>query len=121
MILVTHFMVEAAALADRIAIIDKGEVIANDTPRALIQSLKAETQVRFTHENGFQPETLRNVEGVTNVTTSGRQVVVQGNDTLLARVAAALAQQNITPSDLHVEQANLEDVFLALTGRQIRA
>ncbi|MBK8904250.1 MAG: ABC transporter ATP-binding protein [Anaerolineaceae bacterium] len=119
-VLVTHFMDEAEELADRIAIIDQGNVVALDTPDALIQNLQAETRVRFTNYNGYDPELLRRVDGVTEVEQRGKQVIVQGNGALLAHVATALAEHNVTPTDLRVEQANLEDVFLALTGRSIR-
>ena len=119
-VLVTHFMDEAEELADRIAIIDQGNVVALDTPGALIKNLHAETRVRFTNYNGYDPQTLRTVTGVTDVEQRGKQVIVQGNGALLAHVATALAEHNVTPNDLRVEQANLEDVFLALTGRSIR-
>ncbi|MCA9956795.1 MAG: ABC transporter ATP-binding protein [Ardenticatenaceae bacterium] len=119
-VLVTHFMDEAEELADRIAIIDQGNIVALDTPQALIQNLHAETRVRFTNYNGYDPQTLRTVAGVTAVEQRGKQVIVEGNGALLAHVATALAEHNITPTDLRVEQANLEDVFLALTGRSIR-
>jgi ABC-2 type transport system ATP-binding protein len=119
-VLVTHFMDEAEELADRIAIIDQGNIVALDTPQALIQNLHAETRVRFTTYNGYDPQLLRRVNGVTDVEQRGKQVIVQGNGALLAHVATALAEHNITPTDLRVEQANLEDVFLALTGHSIR-
>ena len=119
-VLVTHFMDEAEELADRIAIIDQGNVVALDTPGALIQDLHAETRVRFTNYNGYDPQQLRTVAGVTDVEQRGKQVIVQGNGALLAHVATALAEHDVTPTDLRVEQANLEDVFLALTGRSIR-
>jgi len=119
-VLVTHFMDEAEELADRIAIIDQGNIVALDTPQALIQNLHAETRVRFTNYNGYDPQLLRHVNGVTDVEQRGKQVIVQGNGALLAHVATALAEHNVTPTDLRVEQANLEDVFLALTGRSIR-
>ena len=119
-VLVTHFMDEAEELADRIAIIDQGNIVALDTPQALIQNLQAGVRVRFTNGNGYDPQLLYNVSGVTEVEQRGKQVIVQGNGALLAHVATALAEHNVTPSDLRVEQANLEDVFLALTGRSIR-
>lgn len=119
-VLVTHFMDEAEELADRIAIIDQGNIVALDTPQALIQNLHVETRVRFTNTNGYDPQLLRRVNGVTEVEQRGKQVIVQGNGALLAHVATALAEHNVTPTDLRVEQANLEDVFLALTGRSIR-
>ncbi|WP_420628995.1 ABC transporter ATP-binding protein [Candidatus Leptofilum sp.] len=119
-VLLTHFMDEAEELADRIAIIDQGNVVALDTPGKLIQNLQAETRVRFTNYNGYDPQQLHTVSGVTDVEQRGKQVIVQGNGALLAHVATALAQHNVTPTDLRVEQADLEDVFLALTGRSIR-
>ena len=119
-ILVTHFMDEAEELADRIAIIDQGKVVAIDTPQALVQNLQSSMRVRFTNPNGYDAGQLRRVSGVTDVEQRGKQVIVEGNGALLARVATALAEQNITPTDLRVEQANLEDVFLTLTGRDIR-
>ncbi|MCP4428110.1 MAG: ABC transporter ATP-binding protein [Chloroflexi bacterium] len=119
-ILVTHFMDEAEELADRIAIIDQGKLAALDTPRALIQNLEAETRIRFTSVNGFDAAVLRDVAGVTSVAHQAQQIIIQGGGPLLANVAVALAQHNIAPADLRVEQADLEDVFLALTGHGIR-
>ena len=113
-------MDEVEALADRVAVIDHGRVIALDTPDDLIASLNRETKVLFSVPNGFQAAQLENVSGVSAVTQNDRQITVSGNGPLLANVAAALAQHNIAPADLRVQQANLEDVFLALTGRTIR-
>lgn len=119
-VLVTHFMDEVEALADRVAVIDHGRVIALDTPDNLIASLNTETKVLFSVPNGFQAVLLENVSGVSAVNQYDRQITVSGNGPLLANVAAALAQHNIAPADLRVQHANLEDVFLALTGRTIR-
>jgi len=119
-VLITHFMDEVEVLADRVAVIDHGRVIALDTPDDLIASLNRETKVLFSVPNGFQAARLENVSGVSAVNQYDRQITVSGNGPLLANVAAALAQYNIAPADLRVQQANLEDVFLALTGRTIR-
>jgi len=119
-VLITHFMDEIEALADRVAVIDHGRVIALDTPDNLIASLNGETKVLFSVPRGFEAERLENVSGVTAVHQLNQQITISGNGPLLANVAAALAQHNIAPADLRVQQANLEDVFLALTGRTIR-
>ena len=113
-------MDEVEALADRVAVIDHGRVIALDTPDDLIASLNSETKVLFSVPNGFQAARLEYVSGVSAVSQDDRHITVSGNGPLLANVAAALAQYNIAPTDLRVQQANLEDVFLALTGRMIR-
>jgi len=120
-ILVTHFMDEAEELADRIAIIDQGKVVALGSPQELIQGLQVSSSVRFTSVNGFDPDVLHQVKGVTNVTRQNQNIIVQGNGPLLARIAVALAEYQIAPADLRVELANLEDVFLTLTGKKIRA
>ncbi len=119
-VLITHFMDEVEALADRVAVIDHGRVIALDTPNNLIAGLNGETQVLFSVPNGFKAERLESVRGVTAVRQHNQHITVSGNGPLLANVAAALAQHNIAPADLRVQQADLEDVFLALTGRAIR-
>ncbi len=119
-VLITHFMDEVEALADRVAVIDHGRVIAMDTPDDLIASLNTETKLLFSVPNGFLAARLENVSGVSAVYQNDRQITVSGKGPLLANVAAALAQHNIAPLDLRVQQANLEDVFLALTGRTIR-
>jgi ABC-2 type transport system ATP-binding protein len=124
-ILVTHFMDEAEELADRVAIIDQGNLVVLDTPQALIESLQAGSSVRFSGVNGFDADLLKSVAGVTavsqqNVGRENQQIIVHGSGPLLARVAVALSEHDITPTDLHVQQASLEDVFLALTGHKIR-
>jgi ABC-2 type transport system ATP-binding protein len=119
-VLVTHFMEEAERLCDRVAIIDKGKIVALDTPRSLIGALGAGTRVRFSLDNGFDPAALQSVKGVTDVSREGSEVIVSGSGPLMAHVAAALAESSIEPADLRTEQASLEDVFLSLTGRKIR-
>ncbi len=125
-ILVTHFMDEAEELADRVAIIDQGRLAALDTPQALIQGLQTGSTVRFTSVNGFDAAVLEEVAGVTavhqkNGSLQAPQITVQGSGPLLSRVAVKLAEYNIAPLDLRVELADLEEVFLALTGHKIRA
>ena len=120
-IMISHFMDEVEELANRVAIIDHGQLIALDTPANLIHELHGETKVHFTSSNGFEPDQLGTVDGVTSVSQDHHHITVSGHGPLLARVAAALAQQNIAPADLRVDHANLEDVFLALTGKTIRS
>ncbi len=120
-VLITHFMDEVQALADRVAIIDHGEMIALDHPQALIKQMAADTRIYFGLTNGFDIGLLRQLPEVTAVSQQGQQVMVQGSGALLAKVAAILAEHNVAAQDLRVEQADLEDVFLALTGRAIRA
>lgn len=119
-VLVTHFMEEAQELADRVAIIDNGRLVALDTPQKLIAGLDTARRVLFTNPNGFDPQELAQLPGVTQVVESDRAITVYGRGPLLIRVAVALDARHLYPDDLRTEQADLEDVFLALTGRQIR-
>jgi len=118
-VLVTHSMEEAQTLCGRVAIFDRGRLVALDTPQRLIAGLDAETRVGFTAA-GVVPAVLAGLPGVARVEQRGDEVTVHGRGALLARVASALAGEGIVPADLRVEQASLEDVFLALTGRAMR-
>ncbi len=115
-ILVTHFMDEAQALCDRVAMVHQGRCVALDTPEALIDRLDASYRVRFTAPPTFDPAPLRAVDGVRTVTADDDHVQVHGGDDLLTTVVRHLAEQGITPDDLHAERATLEDVFLTLTS-----
>ncbi len=119
-VLVTHFMDEAERLCDRVAIIDHGRLVALDSPRALIQGLAAEVKVTFGAGPREDYRWLGGVPGVSAVTRVNGSVQVSGGGALLARVATALAERGIVPPDLRSDQATLEDVFLSLTGREIR-
>jgi ABC-2 type transport system ATP-binding protein len=124
-VLTTHYMEEAEQLCDRIAIMDRGRVVACDTPRALIQQLGADATVRATVQHGsISGEELRNLEAVVAVELRDRD----GSQSFDLRTTDAqvtltallhLAQrQHITLSGLSTSQASLEEVFLARTGHQ---
>lgn len=119
-VLVTHFMDEAEHLCDRVAIIDHGRIVALDTPQALIGSLARRPSVHFSVTDGFDSNWLLGVPGVQRVTHDNANVTVYGEGPLMAKVAGALANHDLAPPDLRAERATLEDVFLTLTGRQIR-
>lgn len=113
-VLVTHFMEEAEALCDRVAIVDEGRIIATDTPVALTAT---HTGVRMTFTaNGADPRFLSSVHGVQSVTQAGGRVTVRGTGAAPVRVAAALAERGIAPTDYRTHHPTLEDVFLTLTG-----
>ena len=120
-VLVTHFMDEAQALCDRTAIIDQGRVIALDTPQALIGQISTDKRVIFAAPIGFNLDSLRGLAGVTQVGRENGHVVVQGQGALLSTIVLALNDQHLTPTDIRTETADLEDVFIELTGRALRA
>lgn len=114
-VLVTHFMDEAENLCDRIAVIDDKRVVALDTADGLIERFGGDTRVSFSTD-AIDVEFLRQVDGVGQIERSGRHVTVTGTGPLLAHVAAALVAHDMTPADLQVKRATLEDVFLTITG-----
>ena len=118
-VLVTHFMDEAERLCDRLAVVDEGRIVAQGSSRDLIAGLGVEPRVRFT-ANASELVFLEAVAGVSQVTRVGGDAVVHGRGPILARVASALAEHDIDPLDLRAEQPSLEDVFMALTGKQLR-
>ena len=113
--LVTHFMEEAERLCDRVTIMDRGRIVAADTPQGLITKHASKVRVIFTTEHTDLPW-LAEIPNVKKVTRRGPRLEVEGNGPVLVQVAAALVEHGITPSDLRVEQPTLEDVFLKLTG-----
>jgi ABC-2 type transport system ATP-binding protein len=123
-ILTTHFMEEAERLCDRVAILDHGRIVALDTPAALIHGLEAEERVVFNLEGGLSPALEKALSKAVRLEVQGDQVTVLGRDgsqvPLVSEVVNLLAGQGVPFRDLRTEQPNLEDVFLSLTGRQMR-
>lgn len=125
-ILTTHLMEEAEKLCDRVAIVDRGRVVALDTPAALVRELHAESRILFNLDQPYDPLALRSLAGVTRVERDEQRVIVYGNPLqpghppLIAEVANALAAGGIAFRELRMEEASLEDVFLQLTGRAMR-
>lgn len=116
-VLVTHFMEEAEALCDRVAVVDRGRVVACDTPTALTAH-SGPVRVTFTAE-GYDPRHLLAVAGVESVTVDTGRVTVTGRGEAAVSVAAALATNGVIPPDYRTHYPTLEDVFLSLTGRQL--
>mgnify|MGYP000365618046 CR=1 FL=1 len=119
--LTTHYMEEAERLCDRVLIIDRGRIVALDTPEALIAKLGSETRLVFTPGDAFRPGPLLALPPVSRVERAGERVVVYGRgDGLLSSVVRLAEEQGWSLRNLRVEEPTLEDVFLTLTGRQMR-
>jgi ABC-2 type transport system ATP-binding protein len=118
-VLVTHFMEEAERLCDRIAVIDSGRVAAIDTPAGLVSRVAPEQRIRFRPSPALDDRLLRELPQVHTVTRNGEQITVSGTGDLLQAVTSMLARNNVIAADLRVEQASLDDAFVALTGRSI--
>jgi ABC-2 type transport system ATP-binding protein len=119
--LTTHYMEEAEHLCDRVAIIDHGKIVALDSPQNLIAALDAENRVVFSVKEKIDEAAFRKIPGVTRVDQSQDRVIIYGKgDGLLVRIVMALETGYIRFRDLRTEQPNLDDVFIALTGKEMR-
>ncbi len=124
-LLTTHYMDEAQQLCDRVAIVDKGRVIALDTPRALIRSLGGEHCVEIDVDDfagRVGRDDLRRLPGVVGVELSSTRAVLvlpHVESSLPGAVEALLRARGLVDHRFAVRPASLEDVFLHHTGRQL--
>ncbi|WGI30605.1 ABC transporter ATP-binding protein [Mycolicibacterium aubagnense] len=123
-VLTTHQLTEAEELADRIVIIDHGAAVAAGTPADLMRG-GAENQLRFTAPPKLDLSLLVSAlpEGYRASEAASGEYLVEGHidPQVLATVTAWAARLNVLATDLRVEQRSLEDVFLDLTGRELRS
>ncbi|MEX0788797.1 MAG: ABC transporter ATP-binding protein [Anaerolineales bacterium] len=125
-LLTTHTMVEADELCDRVSIINKGRVLACDTPKALKQRLQHDVlfQLQVSPLNGAAPEAFERIPGVRRVVHrpgDGRATleISLENDGILPAVVSQLAAQDIQLLNLQKHEPTLEDVFVDLVGRSM--
>ena len=114
--LTTHYMEEAEALCDRVLVIDRGRIVALDSPDNLIRNLGEGTRIVFTADEDFDPGPLESTAGVLKVEKAGAKITVTGTgDRLVVLVINVLDAQGVRFRDLRQERPDLEEVFLALT------
>ncbi|MFI9025842.1 ABC transporter ATP-binding protein [Streptomyces sp. NPDC053560] len=123
-VLTTHFMDEAEQLADDVAIIDGGKVIAQGSPETLCKG-GAENTLRFTGRPGLDLASLLKAlpaeSAAAELTPGAYRVTGTIDPQLLATVTSWCAQNGVMPDRIAVERHTLEDVFLELTGKELRA
>jgi ABC-2 type transport system ATP-binding protein len=121
-VLTTHYMEEAQFLCQRVAIMDMGKIVALDTPARLIHALPVPYVVKLTAAKGLPLEEVQRLEGVKEVSHNNGEYSIRSNDAAVTLTALiSWATGNGTRLEhLEVASANLEDVFLALTGKALR-
>jgi ABC-2 type transport system ATP-binding protein len=121
--LTTHYMEEAEELCDRVGVIDRGKIIALDTPKNLISKLSAESKLLFKVENKevdvAEFKKLSGVSGVEKV-EDGFIIFTGDSDGTLQELVRLADRQGFRLSNIHTEIPDLDDVFLTLTGRELR-
>jgi ABC-2 type transport system ATP-binding protein len=122
-VLTTHFLDEAEQLADTVVVIDSGRVVAAGSPAELTRA-GAEGQVRFRATHGLRLTSLLAAlpDGSQVIEEQPGRYLLTGDVTpqLLATLTAWCAGQGVLAESLAVERRTLEDVFLDLTGRELR-
>ncbi|CAL9402406.1 Vitamin B12 import ATP-binding protein BtuD [Actinosynnema sp. ALI-1.44] len=122
-LLTTHLMDEAEALADHVVIVDRGQVVAAGTPREL--TALEDQQLRFRARPGLDLSLLVGAlpEGMKVREASPGGYLVQGriDPQVVSTVTSWCAQQGVLAEELTVAKRSLEDVFLDLTGRELRS
>jgi ABC-2 type transport system ATP-binding protein len=116
-------MDEAERLCDRVAIVDHGRVIATGTPRELIARTGAEHIVHCSVAGGtLSVEELRRLPGVlaARTTESGYELQVAAVHAVIPALLAAVQARGLDLTELRTHSPTLEDVFVALTGRELR-
>ncbi|WP_101257749.1 ABC transporter ATP-binding protein [Streptomyces barkulensis] len=123
-VLSTHFMDEAEALADDVAIIDEGRVIARGSPEELCRG-GAENTLSFTGRPGLDLASLLKAlppdTAAAETAPGSYRLTGTVDPQLLATVTSWCAQNGVMPDGIAVERHTLEDVFLELTGKELRS
>jgi ABC-2 type transport system ATP-binding protein len=121
-LMTTHYMEEAEALCDRLAIMDHGRVLESGTVDEIVGRRFHERAVRFGRAGAPDEAKLKALPGVSRVSFEDQEVALYTSD-VPATIAALLdltGREGTEPADLMIRRASLEDVFLELTGRALR-
>ena len=113
-------MEEAEELCDRIAIIDHGKIIALDTPQNLINTYFKESAIEFETDLPVEQDLLIAFPGATQIAIKGTEIRLFSNNIPATMTALLSKYHGDALKHLHLRRATLEDVFLKLTGRNIR-
>jgi ABC-2 type transport system ATP-binding protein len=121
-ILNTHYMEEAEHLCERVGIMDHGQIIALDTPANLICEQNLDSAVEITSSNGTSKELFEKLPRVNKVTQDGKKFILHTREAseLLADIIHFREENRLHLENISVREATLEDVFLDLTGRNLR-
>ncbi len=119
----THYLAEAETLCDRVAIIDRGRIVASGAPRELIAQASGTQSVRLTTSRPLARERLAALPAVSALTTDSAELASAHFETsdavaTLAALTRLLQESRVELLDLQVRKASLEDVFLRLTQEE---
>jgi ABC-2 type transport system ATP-binding protein len=121
-LMTTHYMPEAEALCDRLAIMDHGRILDMGTVDELVGRRFHERTVRFSRVGAADEAALRALPAVSQIALEEDDVVLYTDDVpaTIGGLIALTARAGTEPANLMIRSASLEDVFLDLTGRALR-
>jgi len=121
-VLTTHYMDEAEVLCDRIAVMDDAHIVAMDTTKNLLNSLGMSSTIEFRSDSDVRPDVLTAIPGVESVFSENGEhfLTVTDPQEALDGLFAAGRTHRFGIGELMLKRATLEDVFLKLTGHQLR-
>jgi ABC-2 type transport system ATP-binding protein len=114
-LLSTHIMQEVEAMCNRVVIINKGQIVANDKIENLQQKLVGEIVVSVEFKNEIKEGLIRNIQGVIDVKQKGKRYTVKSKQDVREQISQLAASQNWVLLSMQVEEESLENVFQQLT------
>ncbi|MCK5035844.1 MAG: ABC transporter ATP-binding protein, partial [Candidatus Sabulitectum sp.] len=120
-VLSTHYMDEAEKLCDRVAIIDHGKLTALDSPSNLISMHGGHTRIQFNVGDAFDGESLSSLKGVESIQNNDNFCSLQvSSNSAIVEIVKQLDAMGQGLDSFKIEAPTLEDVFLNITGREVR-
>ena len=116
-ILSTHIMQEVEAMCNRVVIIDKGKIVADDKIEKLQQKLTGDTTITVEFKNEVKENELKNVAGVISVKQNGKKFLLKCDHDIREQLSQAASQNNWILLSMNLEEDSLEDVFQKLTKK----
>lgn len=116
-ILSTHIMQEVEAMCNRVVIIDKGKIVADDKIEKLQQRLTGEVNITIELKNEVKENLLKQIEGVVSVKQKGKKFQLRCEHDMREQLSQAASQNNWILLSMNLEEDSLEDVFQKLTKK----
>ena len=118
LVLTTHYMDEAEQLCDRLVVMDKAKIVAEGTPRELIEKYSTKEVLELRFPVDAQPALDHKLDGIADrVEVLADRVLLYTSDGDAA--VAAVHSRGLRPETALIRRGTLEDVFLRLTGRSL--